>query len=357
MLEVVEVHSERQRRQFLELARYVYAADPRWVPPVWLHYRVLMGGLRASDRRFYLALADGRPVARLGAKLHGEALHFGFFECLEGYPEAVPALVDQAHRRAPHLPMRGPYHFRQEDPYTGTLVHGFDREPCFMMAYNPPYYADYLAAAGLAPAQELLSYTLEREALRADLMESRAARARRDGIDLRLMDPWHRFRDARRMAEVFNQALADNWGFEPFEESHVRELVLLSFLVVECPFCALAMKGEQPVGALIMLPELGPVIRRHGGRLTPSFLWEFLRERRNPEGFRAYAIGVVPGQRSSHAAAVLVHHCLSNMHHYRARWAEISWVLADNVPMNALARALGGRHTRTHRLYERPAFS
>lgn len=93
-------------------------------------------------------------MARAGFKVHRahgyEALHFGYFEALPSTRhEEVRALVELGHQLAPHLPMRGPHHFRLEDPYTGLLVDGFDFEPHFLMSYNPPYYEELLAGAGL----------------------------------------------------------------------------------------------------------------------------------------------------------------------------------------------------------------
>ena len=37
--------------------------------------------------------------------------------------------------------MDGPINFGERDKWWGLLVEGFDKEPMYGMAFNPPYYA------------------------------------------------------------------------------------------------------------------------------------------------------------------------------------------------------------------------
>lgn len=354
MTRITRVRTERERLAFWHLSRAIYPGrHPAWVPPLWQHYRQLMGSLNEPERAFFVAWQGERPVAHLGVKRHKQALHFGFLECLPDHLESLKGLFEQACGTFPGLPLRGPYHFRQEDPYPGLLVDGFDTPPSFLLAYHPPYYAELLAQAGFQTVQEMHTYSFQRGEVRQDLMQSRARRAAEQGVRVRSMDPWHRVRDTRLLATVFNDALADNWGFEEFDEPMMREFVVLSLLLIRPETVLFAQHQGCTVGALITLPDLNPMLARCQGRLTPRLLYDYLTRCGWIRSYRLYAIGVVRQARQLDVAGALID-ALARVYD-RISWErqEASWVLADNRPMLAMITALGGRREKTYRLLER----
>jgi hypothetical protein len=351
---ITRVRTERERLAFWSLARAIYPGrHPAWVPPLWQHYRQLMGGLDDPERAFFVAWHNGEPVAHLGVKRHQQALHFGFLECLPGQHQALNGLFKQACETFPGLPLRGPYHFRQEDPYPGLLVDGFDTPPSFLLAYHPPYYAELLEQAGFRSLQEMHTYSFQRGEVRQDLMRGRARRAAEQGVTVRSMDPWHRVRDTRKLASVFNNALADNWGFEEFDEPMMREFVVLSLLLIRPETVLFADHQGATVGALITLPDLNPMLTRSQGRLTLRLLYDYLTRRSWIRNYRAYAIGIVREARQLDVAGAMIE-ALAKLD-ARIPWErlEASWVLADNRPMQAMLSALGARREKTYRLLER----
>src|SRR5471030_293939 len=145
VIDIVEVTTKKQLKMFLELPQRIYKdSSSPYVMPLEMHMSMMMGKLGTPQKHFFLAQVDGKPVARLGTKVHKNGketrLHFGFFECQENIPQAAKALIDKAHIMYPYLEMMGPFHFRQEDPYIGILVQGFELDPYFMMPYNLPSY-------------------------------------------------------------------------------------------------------------------------------------------------------------------------------------------------------------------------
>src|ERR1700678_4132645 len=164
-LEIVEVVTGRQLKEFLTLPHSIYT-DPTspYVMPLEMHMKMMMGKLGAPQKHFFLAKMGGKAVARLGVKTHTNEghtrLHFGFFECHPDYPQATKAMIDKAHAMYPALEMMGPFQFRQEDPYVGVLVEGFQLDPYFMMPYNPPSYDSMMKAAGLSGTMDLFTYQL-----------------------------------------------------------------------------------------------------------------------------------------------------------------------------------------------------
>ncbi|NDD27444.1 MAG: hypothetical protein EB084_04175 [Proteobacteria bacterium] len=353
-LAVTRVRSRAEIGRFLALPRAVNATrESLWVSPLDLHVRSMMGRIDAPDRRFLIARRGGVDVARIGVRRMHDALHFGFFECVEGDDEAVGALIDAAHALAPDLPMRGPYHFTLEDPYSGVLVEGFEEPPFFLLPYNPPWYARTLEQAGFSGLKDLHTYAIDRAAARYDKMASRAARARDRGVEVRVMDRRRVRQEVRSIADIFENALAGNWGFEPFDARTLGELELMARFVPERWGVVIARRDGVDVGCMIIIPNFNEILLEANGQLSPGVVWRYLRRQHHVRTYRGFALGVRRDQQSSEVAAALVHHLteLGQVHAWDR--FELGWVVEDNARMAGLALAMGARRNKTYRLFER----
>lgn len=351
---IIEVRSRADVRRFIEVPHRIHRnLQSRWVSPLHVHTRAMMGRVGADDRRFLMAMRDGEPVARIGVKRQHDALHFGFFECLRGHQEAVQALVERAQALAPDLPMRGPYHFTLEDPYSGVLVEGFDEDPYFLLPYNPPWYEAALREAGFLPVKDLHTYAIDRTSARYDKMASRAARAHARGIEVRVMDRRRVRQEVRSIADIFENALAGNWGFEPFDARTLGELELMARFVPERWGVVIARRDGVDVGCMIIIPNFNEILADAAGRLSTQLVWRYVRRHRHIHSYRGFALGVRRDQQSAEVAAALVRHLteLGQLHPWER--FELGWVLEDNHRMAGLALAMGARRNKTYRIFER----
>lgn len=358
MLSIVPVKDWKTTLQFLDLPHVIHNNPAsRWIAPLKWQERFFMGRLQGPQRGFWLVLDDERPVARIGAMVHqhkdGPRIHFGFFECAEGYPEAVPMLVERVASLAPDLGMVGPFSFEMEDPYTGILVDGFEHDPTFLVSYNPPYYGDYLEQAGLSQVMDLYSYLFTPQTVNLERMATRAARAKSKGIEIRKMNRWRWGAEMRRCIEIADKAWVDNWGFEEFKEEQIQALILFATIFFEREGVVFARHSGRDIAFAWVIRNFNQFLKEANGKVTARLIWQMLARRTAIKSLRGYALGVLPEFQSIPAAAALVHHVMQMG--YKFPWSEfdLSWVLADNVKMNALARALGGVHHKTHRIYER----
>ncbi|MDQ6726640.1 MAG: hypothetical protein M3066_10825, partial [Actinomycetota bacterium] len=112
----------------------------------------------------------------------------------------------------------------------------------------------------------------------------------------------------------------------------------------------------EPVGAALALPDVNETLRGlRSGRLLPLGWLRLVLGVRRVGGVRILALGVNPEVRSRALGPFLYHELAQRViARPHARWAEGSWVLASNTAMNKACEALGGRHTKTWRMYEHP---
>ncbi len=148
--------------------------------------------------------------------------------------------------------------------------------------------------------------------------------------------------------------MSQNWGFEPIEGQQLEELIFLARFVLDPRMVFLAYQGGHPVGCLIILPNLNPMLQSGRGRLTPRLIWKYLTRYRWLDSYRGYALGVRNDVRRHEVSAALIQAGMSLGDQIPWREFEISWVLENNRPMITLAHALGGMRNKTYRVLEKP---
>lgn len=371
---VAPVRSSSERRQFLDFPYRLYRDDPHWVAPLKMAQKDILDTARhpfykSSEVELFLARRDGRVIGRIMVilnKQHNEFHHedvgfFGFFE-VENDPSAAEALVRAGREwlvaRGAKL-MRGPV-----NPSTnyecGLLVEGFDRKPAVMMPYNPPYYSVLLERCGLSKAMDLYAYYVDEDSfLVSDKLTRVAERARKkDGITVRRVDIKNFQREVETVRLVYNQAWSDNWGFVPVTNDEFEHLAKDLKQIVDPELVYIAEKKNPdseesvPIGFFLAVPDMNQALSKISGRLFPTGLIKLLWHSRRINAIRVITMGVTKEHQNLGIAAVFYDEVNRRGRANGYRSAEMSWVLENNTLMNRAAEMLGGRRTKTYRIYE-----
>ncbi len=200
--QVKPVEGRRALRSFVDLPRKLYAGDPNFVPPLTSEeVKKLLPGVNPyfhhAQAAFWILERDGIPVGRISAardrsfdEFHGKkAGFFGHFEApdLEGARLLLEAARSWLREREAEF-LRGPVSL-STNYVCGLLVEGFDGPPVVEMPYNPPAYADWLQALGLAKIKDLLSLLISRDEVGENPLGTLAEKVRRrSGIRVRPLD-------------------------------------------------------------------------------------------------------------------------------------------------------------------------
>lgn len=354
-------------RAFVRFPEDLYRDDPRWVPPLRRDERARLAPTNPffahAEARLFLARRGGSVVGRVAGiinRLHlarwGDgAGFFGFFETVRD-PAVAEALLGEvaAWLRSRGLRvLRGPLNPSTHDE-CGLLVDGFDRPPCLMMPYNPPYYPALLEGLGLRPIRDLMSYAVEvPSALRARVEHAaRAAEGR--GIRVRPLDPRRLSAETELIRNLYNAAWGENWGVVPMTLEEAASLASRLRPVLVPELALIAESAGRPVGFLLCLPDINPALRLLRGRLTPWGLARFLWRRRTLEGLRLMALGVIPEARRQGIDALLYRETVAAMQRGGYRWVEAGWILEENAVTRRAVERWGGKVVKRYRLYEGP---
>lgn len=288
-VEVLPIRSARERDAFIRFPWQVQGADPCWVPPLVSRQRAFIDPRRGpffefGEAQCFMARRGARWAGRISAQVnrrhdefHGAGTgFFGFFEC-EDDPEAAGALFRAAAewvRARGARRLVGPMSFSIYDDI-GLLVEGFDGVPALLLTHNPPWYEKLVTGQGFRKSvdwyalrvtnREIDPYAMKAEAL--DLMQ-------RGGLVMRMPSPAEVIRRSGEILELFNEAWEGNWGHIPFTPRQFRAILGELRPLLRADLIRIVLEEDRIVAFTITIPDLNPLIRGFGGRLTP---WNLLR--------------------------------------------------------------------------------
>jgi hypothetical protein len=362
--------SWRDRRRFQRLPWAIYAGDPNWVPPLLAQERELLGWGKHpffdhAEGATLLAKCEDRVVGRIAVlinQVHNRKYNerrgfFGFFECVNDVTVAR-ALFEAGEawlRQRGMTAMRGPVNLSLN--YTcGLLVEGFDRPPCFLMTYNPPYYAALLESCGFAKSQDLYAYEMN-SALLAEMTAKYKpavlAQLDRSKTVIRPFDPKHYRREIDTYLTIYNRSLEGTWGFTPLQPSEARHIGEELRHVIVPQFAVFAEIDGQTVGAMFILLDYNQILRKLNGRLLPFGFLRLLTGQRHITTARVMAMTMVPGYQNSGLSLVLLDKVVGPAAQWGIQRYEFSWVLESNAQSNGTLRRTKTKLTNTYRIYDK----
>jgi hypothetical protein len=229
-----------------------------------------------------------------------------------------------------------------------------------MMGHGPPYYGPRLEAQGYRKAKDLIAFAYE---LTAELPPQAAVFVNKLKSDTRVtirpLDMSRYDADLDLIAEIFNDAWAENWGFLPLSKSDARHMAKNLKPLVAPEHVAIASVGGEPAAMAVTLPNVNEAIADLDGRLLP-FGWAKLLWRlkvRTPKSARLPLMGVRRKFHDSPLGAALALGVIEAVrHHHRdlgTSRGELSWILEDNRRVRHMLDLLGAKPYKTYRLYEK----
>ncbi len=375
-VDVKPLRTSGDRRRFVEFPYQLYRADAHWIAPLRMAQKDVLNTKRhpfykTSDAEMFLARRDDRVVGRIMAILnrahndfHNERTgFFGFFE-VENDKQAASALLaaarDWVRSRGAEV-IRGPV-----NPSTNyecaLLVEGFDLDPMVMMTYNPAYYVELLESCGMKKAMDLYAYDIGVDYFNhSDKLQRVAERLRnKSNIRVRTVNMKDFKKEVGIIREVYNDAWSRNWGFVPMSEEEFNHLAKDLKQIVDPRVVLIAEQdgdGSAPraVGFLLAVPDINFALKRINGRLLPFGLLKLLWHSRKISSIRVITMGGIREFQNLGMGSIFLDEIYRRGPAAGFPTGEMSWVLENNVMMNRAADLIGGRRTKTYRIYEMPA--
>ena len=372
-VQVTPVRGAADRMAFIRLPYALYRDDPNWVPPLEMERKDFLDPKKNpffdyAEVELFLARRGQDVVGRVAAiknprhmEFHGtKEGFFGLFECVNDAGVAR-GLLDAA---SAWLKARGidsvlgPANFSSNQDW-GLLVEGYESPPALMMPYNPTYYAGLLETCGFTKAKDLFAFELSASTPPPEKVARIAEKIRqREGVTVRAVNLKDFPAEVARIKQIYNAAWEKNWGFIPFTDREFEHMAKEMKAIVRPELVLIAEVKGEPVAFSMTLPDANEAFKAANGRLTtfglPIGLVKLVLASRKLKRLRLLTLGIKEGYRRRGLDAILYLDTLRNAKELGYTGGEISWTLEDNHLVNRAIESMGGQHSKTYRVFQRP---
>jgi hypothetical protein len=356
---------------FIDFPYSLYREDKNWVPPL----RSMMkekfdkkrgAFLKSCEAEFFVAYSGNKPVGRVTAQIdtvfnsynNENKGFFGFYESINDI-KVTKLLMENVEKWLKERGMKsciGPFHFNINDE-CGFQVEGFDRPPVVMMPYSKPYYPDLFKASGYQTVQTLLSFVMENVTATPQIVSRMSEKIRKKvkDVTIRKIDMKNLDKEAEIILDIYNEAWSDNWGFTPMTRHEIDELIRSLKTFADPRVIYLLYKGNDPAGCLVAIPDLNRIlIKNRKGRLTPMFLWDFIKNRKALPSFRILIMGVKSKYRKLGLDFLMYNETFSDgLKTENYRNVEMGWILEQNALMISVFNRIGAHPLNKYIIIEK----
>ena len=371
MIEVREVKTQKEQKQFLNFALDLYKGNPYFVPPLYADERKMFGKdyvyKSSCEWTYFVAYKDGVPAGRIqciiqkdaNAKNGEKRCRFSRFDAIED-PEVSHALFEKAEAWALQKGMDtmvGPLNFSDLER-EGMLVEGFEEPATFEENYNFSYYKDHVEALGyqkeidwtasrlygpesqeaFEELEQLVAFIFKRYKLHYGTAKS--------GPDLLK-------KYSKGIFDLLDTSYEGLYGTVPFTEG-MRKLVLENFAMVISPkhTAVILDENEKLVCFGLSFPGLAPALVGTRGKYTPWTLIKLLYYIKNPDILDLCLVGVDPeylNRGVSGALSLAIMKMLRD--NPRLKWADTNLNLEDNYAILNQWRRFKSEECKRYRAY------
>ena len=376
-MQVTEVVTRADKKEFIRLPRMLYRKDPFWVCPLDREIESVFDPLRnpafshGEATRWILKDENKRTIGRIAAFIDNVRSGaysqptggIGYFEVTENR-EAAFVLFDTAREWLSARGMEamdGPINFGENDVNWGLLVEGFMQQG-FGMPYNKKYYRDFFEEYGFKKYFEQYSYhrTVRGEGNKIEMFPVRMVKiaewlSKRPGYSFRHLEMKDKNRYINDIVEIYNAT----WSvykddFTPLDPAFLNETVKKTRYFIDEELIWFAYFNEKPVAFFILYPDLNQILKYFHGRIHFWNMLRFIYFRlvHKMTRMRAVVGGVIPSHQNSGIESAIflqVYNVLKRKRWYKE--LELSWVGDFNPKMIAIYEALGAEKAKTHYTY------
>lgn len=317
MLQIIEVKTKKDRKEFVEYPLRIYKGNPYFVPPLYGDEMALFTDKNIYNKTcksvFYLAKKDGVTVGRIQGILqmqfnelkNASQVRFTRFDC-ENDPSTAKALFDAVEKWAKELGMSevvGPLGYSDLER-EGLLIEGFDYLSTFEEQYNYEYYASLIESCGYEKDVDWLEYRLfslkEDPARFKNILDHTLKKYNLHFVDPKMSKRQFIKKYGKGFFHCIDECYKDLYGVVPYTPEMQKQMIDQFMLILSRKFIlAVCDENDEVVACGLCLPGMGKAVQKSGGRLTPATILRLLKVVKNPESIDFALIGIMPKYRKS----------------------------------------------------------
>ena len=368
MVEIKEVKTKKDAKEFIQFPLRLYKNNPYFVPPLYADEKALFKKdtvySEQAESIFFIAKQGKRTVGRIqgilqrvsNEKWNQKRVRFTRFDSIDNQEvaNALFAAVENWAKQKGMEEVVGPLGYSDLDR-EGLLVEGFDQIATFEEQYNYDYYPALLENCGYQKEIDWIEYKL----YAPEQIDERIER-----VSKRMMEKYGLRLGIAKSAREFVKKWGDGF-FDVLDETYVaiyqsvpftpkmkKNLINNFKLILNVKYATVILdSNDKIVGFGLALPAIGKAVQKSGGRLTPATIVRVLNAIRRPKVIDLALIGVIPEYRNKAIATAIISGMLDMLSNGEIEYAETNLNLETNANIQNQWKAFKSVQHKRRRSY------
>ena len=371
-INLMEVKSKRQLRDFIYLPEKLHRNHENWVHPIymdeWDYFNPNKNkAFSYSDTVMLLAEKDNHLVGRVMGiinrrynEVRGEnTARFGYLESIEDQ-DVVHALLSRIEEWAREKGMTriiGPYGFSDQDP-EGFLIKGFEYRATIATYHNFPWLPPMVEKEGYTKDMDYFVYKIQIPKEIPEIYRRISERIMKKG-NFELLEfksrretkPW-----VRPILSLMNETYIESniYGYAPLDECEMDALAKKYLPILDPRLIKGVMKDCQVVAFIIGIPDMSAGIKQARGRLLPLRFIHILKAKKKTRQLDLLLGAIKKEYRGMGLDALMGMAMISSAQKAGFEIIDTHHEMEANVKVRAEMERMGGVVYKVFRVYQKP---
>ena len=373
-VEIREIHTKKELKQFIQFANDLYADCPYYCPPLFFDEMNCFDAeknpaLEVCEYQLWMAYREGKPVGRIAGIINKRAnekwgfkhVRFGWFDFIDD-PEVSKALLDTVAVWGKERGMdalNGPVGFTDFD-HEGLLLEGFDYPAVMASLYNYPYYVKHVEAYGLTKEADWIELQVFPPKQTPERIE-RLAEMVKQRYHVRIVKVKNSRELVKRFGieymDVIDAAYQKLYNFQPMTDKQKNYYKDMYFQFLNFDFVTLVVnEKEELVGVGLGMPDIAPALRKSGGKLFPFGWYHLIKalKAKQMDRFSFLLIAVRPDYQDKGINALFLQDQIPIINQYGIKTLETTSMLETNTKVLSFFMQFDHKQHKRHRAYIKP---
>ena len=348
MIEVKEVKTRKEIKEFVEFPLNLYKGNDCFVPPLYddemAMFKPTYHYYEQAEAVFFNAYSDGKIVGRIqgilqkasNEKWNQKRVRFTRFDSIDDQ-EVANALFTAVENWGKQKGMEeivGPLGFSDQER-EGLLIEGFDEVATFEEQYNYAYYQKLIENIGFTKEVDWLERQL-RAPKKLDERLERISNMMLEKYKLKVVRPTSMNKFLKEygnaLFELAEITYAGLYQTVPFTESIKNELIASFKLVINPKYVFVIVDENNNLACFgFAIPSLSKAVQKSGGRLTIPTIFRILKAVKKPKVVDLAMIGVRPEYAMKGVSSALFALMQKALFDNEVEYCETNLNLEDNV--------------------------
>ena len=368
MVEIIEVKTKKDIKNFITFPLKMYKGCDSFVPPIYADERKLLksgGNSDTAQSVFYLAKREGKVVGRIHGiiqkqynSIHNEKrARFTRFDSIDD-TEVSSALLGAVEKWALGNGMDtvcGPLGFSDLDR-EGLLIEGFEENSTFEEQYNYEYYGKLIENSGYLKEIDWLEFELKAPEKKNPMLARVAERAlelnKLHIADTNMSKKDYVAKYGNSFFDCLDECYSKLYGTVPISPEERKELISQFITLLNIEYLVFICDEKDRVVAFgLCFPSFGDVLKKSGGKLTIPTLIKLIKAVKNPKALDLGLVAVRPEYQNAGINAVLVNGIVDMLVSGKIEKCETNLNLETNTAVIAQWKYFNARQHKRRRSY------